>query len=549
MALSTVAQYFILYSLVSIVSLAWSVYDSLRLTTNFLSLISELTDGYKLSIIVNFLFFTFTMFGKMVQLVIFGELRIIENEHIFEKLPMLVINLLLVVSNDDNIIFNCILLYTTIFSKLFHIVLTDRVEFIHLKITNNLNNENYTVKTILLTYAKSLYFWLITSCILIDFSLAKFLAYDVFQGANSVVCLLIGFQFAVQGVEGLTYYSKLLLNIYELAMYRTTTDDDFDIDDESLDDGDDYLDRVWENKVYYSKTIDILSSSLRAVSYIGFIYLLTFHSSSAFPISMFQGTYSSIKLIITEVKQLISYIESTKRLDSQLKNATKEDLDATDNLCIICREDMYSIEEYESTHSNKLITRKYPKKLRCNHILHMGCLKDWLERSENCPLCRRSVFVSESNHQQQQQQQQQEQQQQQQEQPQQQQDQQENQHLQNEEQLQQTLQPHQEQREEFGQNHSANRFFQLPGEVPIDSPISTPNLTPDPLPTHSVEESNNSKIRINLPDSAIVPLDWSIFPITPRGNGEFNVSLSSSDSAVLTIIDNTEQYDPIELAP
>ena len=49
-----------------------------------------------------------------------------------------------------------------------------------------------------------------------DFSLAKFLVYDVFQGINSVTCLLFGFQFAVQGVQALTYFSKLLLGFMKL---------------------------------------------------------------------------------------------------------------------------------------------------------------------------------------------------------------------------------------------------------------------------------------------------------------------------------------------
>lgn len=30
--------------------------------------------------------------------------------------------------------------------------------------------------------------------------------------------------------------------------------------------------------------------------------------------------------------------------------------------------------------------------MKCGHILHLGCLKEWLERSDSCPLCRRKVF-------------------------------------------------------------------------------------------------------------------------------------------------------------
>lgn len=35
--------------------------------------------------------------------------------------------------------------------------------------------------------------------------------------------------------------------------------------------------------------------------------------------------------------------------------------------------------------------RSRPKKLPCGHVLHLGCLKSWLERQQVCPTCRRPV--------------------------------------------------------------------------------------------------------------------------------------------------------------
>jgi E3 ubiquitin-protein ligase synoviolin len=31
------------------------------------------------------------------------------------------------------------------------------------------------------------------------------------------------------------------------------------------------------------------------------------------------------------------------------------------------------------------------KKLGCGHVFHLHCLRSWLERQQNCPICRRSV--------------------------------------------------------------------------------------------------------------------------------------------------------------
>lgn len=498
MALTRITKYLILYTVLSVSLLAWSIYDSLKITTNFLSLISELTDGYKLSIFVNFLFFSYFVVGKLIIMIVFGELRLIESEHLLEKLPMLVINLLLVVSNDDNIIFNCLLLHTTIFLKVFHIILIDRVDLVHLRVVNNSNNGSLGVLSIITKYTNSLYFWLISITFFIDFSIAKFLAYDVFQGVNSVVCLLIGFQFAVQGVEGLGYYTKLLLNIYELIVYRNGNNDILHLDGEDDDDDD----KVWENKPYYSKSIDIGSASLKAISHLACIYLLTFHSSSM-PISMFQGTYSSIKQIVHEVKQLLSFIESSKRLDSQLKNATKQELQESDNLCIICREDMYCIEDYEEIYNKKMPLRKYPKKLRCNHILHMGCLKDWLERSENCPLCRRNVFKppaeTPSNT---------------------------------------TVPP------EANNNEIINDHIIIPeNNEPIAPPITATGASTNNFNNNPVVRYPPSPLTVNLgPILSIIPLDWSILPINDLGDGSFDLSLSQYDRANLRIIDNTDVY-------
>ncbi|KTF88044.1 hypothetical protein cypCar_00029136, partial [Cyprinus carpio] len=57
-------------------------------------------------------------------------------------------------------------------------------------------------------------------------------------------------------------------------------------------------------------------------------------------------------------------------------DATPEDLQATDNVCIICREEMVT----------------GAKKLPCNHIFHSSCLRSWFQRQQTCPTCRMDVL-------------------------------------------------------------------------------------------------------------------------------------------------------------
>ena len=57
-------------------------------------------------------------------------------------------------------------------------------------------------------------------------------------------------------------------------------------------------------------------------------------------------------------------------------DATPEELQQGDNVCIICREEMTT----------------GCKKLPCNHIFHTSCLRSWFQRQQTCPTCRMDVL-------------------------------------------------------------------------------------------------------------------------------------------------------------
>lgn len=399
-------RYFAVYSVASVALLSWSLYRSLTRAVNLITFIVEFTDGYHLRILLNAIVFVFMTCNLIIQRLLFGELRLIEHEHLTRVLPLYSMNLLLNLAvNDGNAIFNCFLLGMCVSSKIYHILLMDRLDQVHVLLLNNYGRHNYTRRDVLRKFFGSLYFASTLIFITGNFVIAKFLVYEVFQGINSIACVLYGFQFAVIAVDALGYMLKLLTGIYEIVMFMvesrdqewsaisTSTDSSvlYDVmpDDDDDDDG---SDRIWESKPYYTKGIDIAISTLKALLHLWFIYILTFRSGLALPISMLQGTYSSVKQVYTEVTQLLLFIESSKRMDTQLRNATQQDLDAVDVLCIICREDMCCAEQYLALHQKPLPPRKNPKKLWCNHILHLGCLKEWLERSDSCPLCRNKVF-------------------------------------------------------------------------------------------------------------------------------------------------------------
>lgn len=90
-------------------------------------------------------------------------------------------------------------------------------------------------------------------------------------------------------------------------------------------------------------------------------------------------------------------------MNAKYEDASVEDIQREDT-CIICREEMrpWSVTNPQAPPvapgalppARQAATnneRSRPKKLPCGHILHLGCLKSWLERQQVCPTCRRSV--------------------------------------------------------------------------------------------------------------------------------------------------------------
>ncbi|XP_059666951.1 E3 ubiquitin protein ligase RIN2-like [Cornus florida] len=88
-------------------------------------------------------------------------------------------------------------------------------------------------------------------------------------------------------------------------------------------------------------------------------------------------------LLSAIVKRIRGYIKlriALGTLHGALPDAKSEELQAFDDECAICREPMAKA-----------------KKLACNHLFHLACLRSWLDQglSENysCPTCRKPLFV------------------------------------------------------------------------------------------------------------------------------------------------------------
>lgn len=89
--------------------------------------------------------------------------------------------------------------------------------------------------------------------------------------------------------------------------------------------------------------------------------------------SLFFYTYRNFRKALNDV---ILSRRAIRNMNTLYPDATPEELSSSDNICIICREDMVNTS----------------KKLPCGHIFHTACLRSWFQRQQTCPTCRLNIL-------------------------------------------------------------------------------------------------------------------------------------------------------------
>jgi len=109
------------------------------------------------------------------------------------------------------------------------------------------------------------------------------------------------------------------------------------------------------------------------------------------PIHIMRDLFMTARDFIKRLGALLRYRKAIQEMN-RYPDATQQELEREDT-CIICREEMRS---WDPERNPGAMDRIRPKKLPCGHILHLGCLKSWLERQQVCPTCRSPVTLGET---------------------------------------------------------------------------------------------------------------------------------------------------------
>ncbi|KAJ6172293.1 hypothetical protein N7470_001360 [Penicillium chermesinum] len=155
----------------------------------------------------------------------------------------------------------------------------------------------------------------------------------------------------------------------------------------------------WEEKGRWVFYLDLLTDFVKLIVYLTFfIILLSFYG---LPIHILRDVVVTIRSFFRRIMDFLRYRNATRDMNERYPDATPEEVGSED-VCIICREEMVSALPAQDTGANeqpaitarRVPDRLRPKKLPCGHILHFACLRSWLERQQNCPTCRRPVLVA-----------------------------------------------------------------------------------------------------------------------------------------------------------
>ncbi|PRQ60693.1 putative transcription factor C2H2 family [Rosa chinensis] len=133
----------------------------------------------------------------------------------------------------------------------------------------------------------------------------------------------------------------------------------------------------WERKHVYTFYLELIRDLLHLSMYLCFFIVILIRYYG-FPVHLILKLYETFRNFKISVADYLRYRKITSNMNDRFPDATPEELTAGDATCIICREEMTTA-----------------KKLLCGHLLHVACLRSWLERQHTCPMCRALVVPPE----------------------------------------------------------------------------------------------------------------------------------------------------------
>ncbi|AGO11242.1 AaceriACL019Cp [[Ashbya] aceris (nom. inval.)] len=356
----------------------WSVYSCAVNSEDLLSALLKTCSGIHFAIWGNFLIVHYCLFVWAIIRVLFGRLTAIEYDHIFERLHVVLVTLASIVftMRDHYVAGHLTILFYTL-CLVAHWVLRDRMDYVF---------QAYGTETNLLGMFCSRFMFSLLVLGMVDYKMLRHCVQMLYEGNKNTqnLYLTLAVSFAQLMLDVLHVVLLTSLNLIELVHSRRNRRANVAYEGGTMDDDADDEVFILEGKYIYETVFDLTITVVKVMLDI---------------IQEVFGTYSITVIYSIFVRSIqagesfllvYNYWKNNKKLYEKLSDVTEEQLDDSDSMCIICMDDM--LPATESTTVNRRA-----KMLPCGHMLHFGCLKSWMERSQTCPICRLSVFANHSN--------------------------------------------------------------------------------------------------------------------------------------------------------
>ncbi|VDP01471.1 unnamed protein product [Soboliphyme baturini] len=272
-------------------------------------------------------FFVLVMLlGRLIVVLLFGHLRSSESEHLTERAWYAVTEMCLAFTLfRDDFSPRFVSQFTQLlFLKCFHWLSEDRVDYM----------ERSPVITVLFHVRMMILVGLMSA---IDSYYVSH-AYFVTLSKGASVQIVFGFEYAILLTVVFHISIKYILHSIDLRNVHP-----------------------WENKAGYLLYCELVIECCRVILYSVFIaVMMNLHT---FPLFSIRPMYLALKSMKKAVSDVILSRRAIRYMNTLYPDATLEELQQSDNVCIICREEMTT----------------GAKKLPCNHIFHVSCLRSWFQ--------------------------------------------------------------------------------------------------------------------------------------------------------------------------
>ncbi|XP_043538539.1 E3 ubiquitin-protein ligase synoviolin [Chiloscyllium plagiosum] len=279
------------------------------------------------------------LIGKFMRKVFFGQLRAAEMEHLIERSWYAVTEtcLAFTVFRDDFSPRFVALFTLLLFLKCFHWLAEDRVDFME-RSPNISWLFHFRVVSLMGLLA------------LLDLLFVNHACHSIMTRGASVQ-LVFGFEYAILLTMVLTIFIKYILHTIDLQS-----------------------ENPWDNKAVYMLYTELLTGFIKVLLYMAFMTIMI--KVHTFPLFAIRPMYLTMRQFKKAVTDAIMSRRAIRNMNTLYPDASLEELQQTDNVCIICREEMVT----------------GAKRLPCNHIFHTSCLRSWFQRQQTCPTCRMDVL-------------------------------------------------------------------------------------------------------------------------------------------------------------